>query len=87
MLAIKLVLVVAIHTLGSLHANWHHTPNPQLGAAQSTQDGDPKATRNPLEMTFVISHRKASRTPHNDHDWSRRQSLTSARRSSLHQGV
>jgi hypothetical protein len=25
----KLVLVVAIHSLGGSHANWHHTPNAQ----------------------------------------------------------
>ena len=29
LLAGKLVLVVAIHSLGGLRANWHHTPNPQ----------------------------------------------------------
>ena len=40
MLADKLVSVVAIHSLGGLRANWHHTPNPQLGAAQPTQDED-----------------------------------------------
>ena len=39
LLAGKLVLV-AIHSLGGLRANWHHTPNPQSGAAQPTQDGD-----------------------------------------------
>ena len=36
----KLVLVVAIHSLGGSRANWHHTPNPQYGAAQPTQDED-----------------------------------------------
>ena len=36
----KLVLVVAIHSLGGSHANWHHTPNPQKGAAQPKQDED-----------------------------------------------
>jgi hypothetical protein len=35
----KLVLVVTIHPLGGSRANWHHTPNPQLGAAQPTPDG------------------------------------------------
>ena len=39
MLAGKL-LIVAIHSLGDSRANWHHTPNPQLGAAQPTQDED-----------------------------------------------
>ena len=40
MLASKLVLVVAIHTLGGSRANWHHTPNPQSGVAQPIQDED-----------------------------------------------
>ena len=26
LLADKLILVVAIHSLGGSHANWHHTP-------------------------------------------------------------
>ena len=34
LLAGKLVLVVAIHSLGGSRANWHHTPNPQSGATQ-----------------------------------------------------
>ena len=40
MLAGKLVLVMAIHSLGGSRANWHHTPNPQPSAAQPTQDED-----------------------------------------------
>ena len=36
----KLVPVVVIHSLGGSWANWHHTPNPQYGAAQPTQDED-----------------------------------------------
>ena len=40
MLAGKLLLVVAIHSLGGSRTNWHHTPNPQLGAAQPTHDED-----------------------------------------------
>ena len=32
LLAGKLVLVVAIHSLGGSHAHRHHAPNPQLGA-------------------------------------------------------
>ena len=36
LLAGKLVLVVAIHSLKGSRANWHHTQNPQLGAAQPT---------------------------------------------------
>ena len=37
----KLVPIVTIHSLGGSRANWHHMPNPQLGAAQPTQDEDP----------------------------------------------
>ena len=51
LLAGKLVLVVAIHSLGGLRANWHHTPNPQWGAAQPTQDED------------HISHKQSTRVP------------------------
>ena len=40
LLAGKLVSVVAIHPLGGSRANRHHTPNPQSGAVQQTQDGD-----------------------------------------------
>ena len=40
LLAGKLVLVVAIHSLGGSRTNWHHTPNPQKGAIQPTQDED-----------------------------------------------
>ena len=40
LLAGKLVLVVVIYSLGGSHANWHHTSNPQWGAAQPTQDED-----------------------------------------------
>ena len=29
LLADKLLLVVAIHSLGGSRANWHHMPNPQ----------------------------------------------------------
>ena len=36
----KLVLVMAIHSLRDSRTNWHHTPNPQQGAAQPTQDKD-----------------------------------------------
>ena len=64
MLPGKLVPVVMIHPLGGPRANMHHTPNPQPGAAQPTQDEDPQATHNPLELPFVISHRKDTRTPH-----------------------
>ena len=47
----KLVLVVAIHSLGGSRANWHHTPNPQYGVAQPTQDKD------------HISHTQFTRVP------------------------
>ena len=40
LLAGKLVLVVAIHSLGDSRANWHHMSNPQSGVAQPTQDED-----------------------------------------------
>ena len=54
LLASKLVRVMAIHSLGGSRANRHHTPNPQPGAAQPTQDEDPQATRNPLELPSVL---------------------------------
>ena len=54
MLAGKLVPVVAIHSLGGSHANRHHTPNPQPGATQPTQDEDPQAKSNPLEYVLVF---------------------------------
>ena len=40
LLAVKLVLIVAIHSLEDSRANWHHTPNLQSGATQPTQDED-----------------------------------------------
>ena len=40
LLASKLVLVMAIHSLGGSRADWHHLLNPQYGAAQPTQDED-----------------------------------------------
>jgi hypothetical protein len=50
----KLVPVVAIHSLGGSRANRLHKPNPQPGAAQSTQDEDPKDTHNPLELPSAL---------------------------------
>jgi hypothetical protein len=38
LLAGKLVPVVVIHSLRGSRTNRHHTPNPQLGVAQATQD-------------------------------------------------
>jgi hypothetical protein len=58
LLAGKLVPVVAIHPLGGSRANRHHTPNPQSGAAQPTQNGDPQATHNPLEYILALHRRK-----------------------------
>ena len=52
------VLVVVIHPLGGSRANRHHMPNPQPGAAQPTQDGDPQATSNPLEYLLALHQRK-----------------------------
>ena len=58
MLAGKLVLVVAIYSLGGSHANRHHTLNPQSGAAQPTQDEDPLVTSNPLEYLLALHWEK-----------------------------
>ena len=54
LLASKLVLIVAIHSLGGSCANRHHMPNLQPGAVQPIQDEDPQATRNPLELPLVL---------------------------------
>jgi hypothetical protein len=54
LIASMLVPIVAIHPLGGSHANRHHTPNPQSGAAQSTQDEDPQVMSNPLEYLFAL---------------------------------
>jgi hypothetical protein len=54
LLAGKLVSVVAIHSLGGSRANRHHTPNPQSGASEPTQDEDPQATHNLLELSLVL---------------------------------
>jgi hypothetical protein len=51
LLVVKLVPVVAIHSLGGSRANRHHTPNPQSGAAQPTQDED------------YTSHEQSTRVP------------------------
>ena len=58
LLTCRLVLVVAIHSLGGSRANRHHTPNPQSGAAQPTQDEDPQATSNPLEYLLALHRGK-----------------------------
>ena len=54
MLVGKVVPVVAIHSLRGSRANRHHTPNPQSGAAQPTQDEDPQATSNPVEYLLAL---------------------------------
>ena len=82
------VPIVAIHPIGGSHANRHHVPNPQLGAAQPTQDGDPQVTSNPLEHLFMISHGDTrSRTPHNHNQCGLEQSPTRANTPSLLQAI
>ena len=61
-LAASYVPVVAIHPLGGSRANRHQTPNPQSGAAQPTQDGDPQAKSNLLEY-FLALRRKKVKNP------------------------
>ena len=62
MLAGKLVPVVTIHPLEGSRAYRHHTPNPRSGAAQPTQDEDPQATHNPLELPLVL-YRERHKNP------------------------
>ena len=52
LLAGKLVLVVAIYSLGGSRANWHHMPNPQPGAAQPTQDEDHTSHKQSTRVAF-----------------------------------
>ena len=77
LLAGKLVPVVAIHPLGGSRANRHHTPNPQPGAAQPTQDGDPEATHNPLELPLAF-HRGRHKNPSQSSGGGQEQSPTLA---------
>jgi hypothetical protein len=74
LLADKLAPIVAIHPLGDSRTNRHLMPNPQPGIAQPTEDGGPQATRNPLELSFVIFHGEGTRTPHKHLNWGRTQS-------------
>jgi hypothetical protein len=60
----KLVSVVAIHPLGGLRANRHHTPNPQPGATQPTQDGDHTSHTQSTIVPFGSPSGKRSRTPY-----------------------
>jgi hypothetical protein len=62
LLAGKLVPVVMIRSLRGSRANRHHMPNPQSGAAQPTQDEDPQAMRNPLELSLAL-HRGRHKNP------------------------
>jgi hypothetical protein len=62
LLAGKLIPVVVIHSLGGSRANIHHTPNPQPGATQPTQDENPQATSNLLEYLLVL-HREKVKNP------------------------
>ena len=71
MLAGKLVPIVVIHSLGGSRANWHHTPNPQPGAAQPTQepgaaqptqDEDPQVMHNPPELPLAL-HQGRHKSP------------------------
>jgi hypothetical protein len=77
LLAGKLVPIVAIHSLRCSRANRHHTSNPQPDAAQPTQDEDPQATCNPLDLPLVLRRRR-HKNP------SQSQSSSSARRSTNH---
>jgi hypothetical protein len=62
LLAGKLVPIVVIHPLGGSRTNRHHTSNPQPGAAQPTQVGDPQATSNLLEYLLAL-HRGKGQEP------------------------
>jgi hypothetical protein len=52
LLASKLVLIVAIHPLEGSRTNRYHTPNPQSGAAQPTQDGDHTSDEQSTRVPF-----------------------------------
>jgi hypothetical protein len=54
-LPVSYVLIIAIHPLKGSRVNRHHTPNPQLGAAQPTQDGDPQVMSNSLDYLLALS--------------------------------
>ena len=57
LLAGKLLLVV-IHSLGGSRANLHHTPNPQSGATQPTQDEDHTSHEQSTRVSFGSPPRK-----------------------------
>ena len=50
----KLVLVVAIHSLGGSRANWHHMSNPQLGTHNQHKMRITQATSNLLEYLLAL---------------------------------
>jgi hypothetical protein len=52
LLTCKLVPIVVIHPLGGSRANRYHTPNPQSGATQPTQDGDHKNHEQSIRVYF-----------------------------------
>ena len=54
----KLVFVVVIHSLRGSRTNWHHTPNPQPGAAQPTQDEDHTSHEQSTRVPFGSLSRK-----------------------------
>ena len=54
----KLVPVVVIHSLRDSCANWHHTPNPQPGATQPTQDEDHTSHEQSTRVSFGSRPRK-----------------------------
>jgi hypothetical protein len=58
LLASKLIHVVAIHSLGGSRANRHHTPTPQPGAAQPTQDEDHISHEQSTRVSFGSPPRK-----------------------------
>jgi hypothetical protein len=49
---------MAIHSLGGSCANRHHTPNPQSGAAQPTQDEDHTSHEQSTRVPFSSPPRK-----------------------------
>ena len=58
LLAGKLVPFMAIHPLGDSRANRHHTPYPQPGAAQPTQDRDHTSHAQSTRVPFGSPPRK-----------------------------
>jgi hypothetical protein len=87
LLAGKLVPVVVIHPPGGSRANRNHMSNPQPSVAQPTQDGDPQAMSNPLELPFMISHGEGIRTPHKSPRGGQQQSPTLANTPPLLQAI